>query len=147
MASNIAPDWADIEPMDLPSKLDYLLLVLQNLPKSIPDTKGIYVFDHFAPDAATIEQTGSYQGAVLDALETAFGDYDDTVPVAFFGRGQGLEAVVEILRMSTSDDTTPQNSALRAWVDLLLRSAFERYQQEQKDPVSIQAHPFWSYNG
>lgn len=112
-----------------------MLLVLQNLPKRIPSDTNTYTFHRYTPNALHIAETGSHQGALLKYLVDVFGQLGESLP--FLERGQGLEGIVEVLRISINDSPTPQNLALRQWVDHLLKSAFKNYSLG-KDPVRTQ---------
>ncbi|KZV79764.1 hypothetical protein EXIGLDRAFT_846239 [Exidia glandulosa HHB12029] len=110
------------------SKLDYLVLLLSNLPPTIPSDSKRYRADCYAPDDEWIENIGCVKGAFNRQLEVVFGSRcgpnGQRRLVAFCEQGPGLVAVVDHLRLYLVDKPPTATDALVAkWLDDLVSSA------------------------
>lgn len=122
MSNAAAHGIPDLDALDTEQKLDYLLLLLQNLPRTPLGPKK-YNFHKYTVTASAVEAAGSHQAAVIDAIEDVFGPVDGGMFVTFEERGEGLEAIVPLLHSSINDATRWPNTELKQWLDLFLRSA------------------------
>lgn len=131
-----ASDYALPSSLSGSARLDYLLLLLQNLPpRHIPLGNQHYQFSRYSVNDDDVELTGSTQGALNRALELAFGNRVQG-PVQFAERGPGLEAVVEVLqKYITGDDG--ENILLWKWVEDLSLASCAAYKAAGKQLPSL----------
>ncbi|EJD47602.1 hypothetical protein AURDEDRAFT_123491 [Auricularia subglabra TFB-10046 SS5] len=133
----------DFYELDFETQLDYLVLLLQNLPTAIPTGTRIYKFHRPIFKSQDVAATGSQQKAVLKYLESTFGalDCDGNSFIAFQERGEGLDAVVQVLRANIDDSVDESNQDLKSWVVHLLASAMRAYKQHNNALPSLKRVP------
>ncbi|OJA09530.1 hypothetical protein AZE42_06998 [Rhizopogon vesiculosus] len=112
------------------TKLQRLRTALTHLPDCIPLDNSKYQFEHFTPDPEKVEEYGSAEAAVNNALEVTFapkGRKNESAPCPFEfqGRGPGLVAVVDVLVSVLQEN--PQSALLHKWTDNLWRAAVYHY--------------------
>ncbi|KZW01720.1 hypothetical protein EXIGLDRAFT_760625 [Exidia glandulosa HHB12029] len=121
-----ADDWD--KSITTPAKLDYLTLLLSNLPGTIPTASTVYVPYRYAPDPDWVEQIGCVKGALNRQLKIVFGPRCDAQGkprmVVFVEQGPGLVALVDHLRTFLVEMApAPADGILVIWVDNLITSA------------------------
>ncbi|EJD44543.1 hypothetical protein AURDEDRAFT_166329 [Auricularia subglabra TFB-10046 SS5] len=124
----VAFEWTDL---DFSAQLDYLLLLLQNLPIAIPTGTRIYKFHRPIYTNDDVIVTGSRRKAVLRYLEATFGplECDETTFIAFQERGDGLDAVVQVIQANVDDSPDDCNVQMKNWVTHLIASASRAYRK------------------
>ncbi|EJD38603.1 hypothetical protein AURDEDRAFT_128801 [Auricularia subglabra TFB-10046 SS5] len=123
--------------LNIEQKLDYLVLLLQNLPVAIPRETGLYKFHKYKPTCEDIADAGSHQGAVLRHIESIFGALDEGPYVTFQERGDGLDGLESLLRNSINDASTELNTSLKRWLDMFIWSAFAAYDAHNVAPPKL----------
>jgi len=112
------------------TKLQRLQSALTHLPDCIPLGNSKYHFEHFVPDPEKVEEYGSAEAAVNNALEVTFapqGRKDESAPCPFEFQecGPGLITVVDVLAITLQE--YPQSALLHKWTDDLLCAAVYHY--------------------
>ena len=85
-------------PAEIEDHLKTLMILLLDLPDSVPDGSQFYNFAHFIPDLDKVEDIGSKDCAVNHALEITFcplGCQDGLIILK--EKGPGLVSVVDVL--------------------------------------------------
>lgn len=151
-STTAADEWD--HSMPTPAKLDYLVLLLSNLPGTIPTSSKTYQPECYAPADEWIENIGCVKGAVNRQLEVVFGarQSPDGKPrvVTFQEQGPGLLAVVDVLRAQLlGAPPSPSDGLLIKWLDDLIdgaRAAFSVAVQQVCVPLPP-LHPCLTHTG
>lgn len=110
-----------------PDRFKYLVLLLQNLPVSVPERT--FVYRDYKPTEKDYQTTdGTFIGALHARLEFLFGKDKDII---FAERGNGLVDVVAALEHAYEKEAGNKR-ILRRWVDKLVTSALDTYKVVKK---------------
>ncbi|KZV86751.1 hypothetical protein EXIGLDRAFT_698148 [Exidia glandulosa HHB12029] len=119
------PEILALDALNTEERLDYLLHLLLHLPQ-VPVSTKVYRFHRLKITDDDISRAGSYEGAVVHAIQGIFGEadsYEDGLDVQFREHGEGLEAIVPLIRSGLSGKSKMLVKELRRWIDILLSSA------------------------
>ncbi|EJD33382.1 hypothetical protein AURDEDRAFT_177535 [Auricularia subglabra TFB-10046 SS5] len=127
-------------PLSISERLDYLVLLLVNLPGTIPTESKVYRPERYEPDAEWVENIGSWKGALNRQLEVVFGPRQtprgEPRVIAFEEQGPGLVAVADCLRRALVSESDPEDAdtLLEKWVDDLTGGAIMAYTLAGQEP-------------
>ncbi|KZV91749.1 hypothetical protein EXIGLDRAFT_90571 [Exidia glandulosa HHB12029] len=122
------PEILALDTLDTEQRLDYLLHLLLQLPQ-VPVSSDVYRFHKLKITAEDIICAGSHEGAVHKAIQDMFGEADsyEELDIQFRERGEGLEAIVPLIRSGLGGKSKMLVKELRRWVDILLSSAISHF--------------------
>lgn len=144
--------WAEVALLSTEAKLDYLLLLLQNLP-GIPVGSSAYRVLRLPVTESDVEATGSYANAALKLLGQVFPHPARGCDACFVERGDSLDALVPLLQGCLPSANAAIQSEVQRWVDHLIQSAMKPFvlkkvnvgRRGQASRMELKAHSHYSF--